>query len=126
VKQTFAEIPQAEHFITIQNGDPGLKRLSVRVNGGRSWILRLDDNQDETIDVFSDMVAGDNTITLIGYGKSGTSALVIISDSGEAQEEGASLGSGRTDQLQRVPHDWWKDRHQRTGVNLVWGKEVEW
>ncbi len=81
VANTFAGIPKAEHWITICNGDPSLKNLSIAVNGKRFEVAGLKDNEVKTIDVSSAMVAGDNNvITLEARGKPGDSAVIMIHD----------------------------------------------
>lgn len=81
VRQTFTDIPQAESYITVTNGDPGLKKLRIRVNGKHYKTLKLKDNRTRTINVASAMKAGDhNTISLIGKGGLGASADVTILD----------------------------------------------
>lgn len=82
VRQTFTDIPQAESHITVTNGDPGLKKLRIRVNSKHYKTLKLKDNQIKTLNVASAMDAGDhNTISLIGKGELGASADVAIVDS---------------------------------------------
>ena len=125
VRQTFTEIPREERFITVQNADPGLKRLPIRVNGKQYEPRSLQDNDERTVDVSASMVAVENTITLLGYGQPGASALVTISDSRAGQANGTSSESGPAEQLQGLPDEGWKEWHQRTGLNLNWGHQVE-
>lgn len=81
VRETFIDIPEAERFITVQNGDLGLKNLLITVNGQRFRMAGLRDNAERTLDVSSAMQPGDdNTITLMAWGKPGSSATVVISD----------------------------------------------
>jgi hypothetical protein len=79
--QTFDNISDAEHFITVQNDSPGLRRLDVVVNGQTFKVKKLDDYEIVLIDIASAMAPGNvNTITLVPYGKKGDSALVTIAD----------------------------------------------
>ncbi len=79
--QTFSGISDAEHFVTIENDSPGLRRLDVIVNGQTFKVRKLDDYEIALIDVASAMQPGEvNTITLVPYGKKGDSALVMIAD----------------------------------------------
>jgi hypothetical protein len=79
--ETVAGVPEAEHFVTIQNGDPGLKNLRVTVNGTQFQIAGLRDGEERTVDVASAMVeGGNNTFILTALGKPGTSATVVIHD----------------------------------------------
>jgi hypothetical protein len=80
VKKTFIEIPAEEHFISVQNGAPGLKKLVAVVNGQKFKLNGLEDNQVATLDVSSAMNAESNTITLKGRGAGGSSAVVTIAD----------------------------------------------
>jgi hypothetical protein len=80
VKQTFTDIPVQEHFITLQNGAPGLNKLVAVVNGTKFKLLNLQDNEVHTLDVAAAMIAEGNTIKLQGRGKAGDSAVVMIAD----------------------------------------------
>ncbi len=80
VRQSFAGVPKAEHFISVSNGDPGLKRLHVKVNGERFTTLTLSDNETRSLDVAAAMTEAANTITLTGAGELGASAAVAIGD----------------------------------------------
>jgi hypothetical protein len=84
VSQTFSDIPQAEHFVTIQNGDPGLKRLEVTVNGTRFRLDDLRSGEERTLDIGSAMTAGSNSVTLRAQGERSASAVVSIGDTGDA------------------------------------------
>jgi hypothetical protein len=64
----------------VTNGDPGLKRLHVRVNGQRFTALSLSDNETRSLDVAAAMTGKANTITLAGAGELGASAAVTIGD----------------------------------------------
>ena len=80
VRQTFAGVPPAEHLIGVTNGDPGLKRLNIGVNGARFTTLSLGDNETRSLDVAAAMTEKENTITLLGAGELGASAAVVIGD----------------------------------------------
>jgi hypothetical protein len=80
IKQTFKNIPTEEHYINVANGTPGLNRLRVKVNGKLFEVAELDKGASTTIDVARAMVEGANKITLVGIGKRGASAFVIIGD----------------------------------------------
>ncbi len=81
VTQTFTGLPQAESKVKIVNGDPGLAKLNITVNGKKFKEKDLADNVTQTIDVSSAMAPGNNnTITLEARGKPGGSATVVISD----------------------------------------------
>jgi hypothetical protein len=80
---TLNSIDQTEHFVTIDNGTPGLRGLKVFVNGQRFANLgHLSDGQHLRLDVARALIAGKaNTISLRGRGKSLATADVLISDS---------------------------------------------
>ena len=81
VSETLTNIPYEESYVTVYNGDPGLKKLDIIVNGTQCKITALGHGRETTIDVLSAMLPGDNnTITLVARGKPGCSANVIISD----------------------------------------------
>jgi hypothetical protein len=88
VWQAFTGIPPAEHFVTIQNGNPGLDAVYVVVNGSLRKVVKVDDlgdGEETTLDISSLMHGGDNAVTLIGKGKPGASAVVVISDSVDSE-----------------------------------------
>lgn len=77
--QTFTDIPFDEHFITIENGTPGLRGLDVEVNGRLFRVRGLSDGEVARINVRRAMLPGNsNTITLIPRGRRGESADVTI------------------------------------------------
>ena len=77
--QTFNNLPFAEHFITIENGKPGLRGFDIVVNNEEFKVRSLDDKEVRTLNVRSAMKRGNkNTITLIPRGKNGESADVTI------------------------------------------------
>lgn len=79
VVQTHTDVPLEEDTVTITNGTPGLNSVEVIVNG-RKFKAHLKDGEEETLDISSALVAGDNTVTLRGLGKKGGSASVMIWD----------------------------------------------
>ena len=79
--QTFTGVAQAESKIRIVNGEPGLKRLRVTVNGQVFWFNRLKPGQVHVYDFAKAMRPGHtNTIRLRGYGRPGTSARIELSN----------------------------------------------
>ena len=116
VRQTFVKIPRAERFVTIANGNLGLKSIEISVNGIRYGKFMLETNQarnrEISVDVSSLMAIGDNTITLTGYGEPNASALVVISDSARS--------------LRFVTPQVWMDwQSSRPDENLVWGNQID-
>jgi len=80
--QTFTEIPSAEHYVIVQNGSPGLMKLTVQVNGKDFVLASLVEGEIRKLDIASAMNPGEeNTVVLIGVGAPGSSADVSIGDS---------------------------------------------
>ena len=81
IVQSHADVPQIEDTVTVTNGAPGLKNLDIIVNGTKFKVTGLKDNEEQTIDISSALVPGENNVvTLKGYGKKGSSASVMIWD----------------------------------------------
>ena len=78
--QTHADVPRAEHVVTVTNGAPGVTHLEILVNGKKFNVNGLKDGEEKTIDVASAMVDGDNVVTLRATGNPGGSASVMIWD----------------------------------------------
>ncbi len=79
--QALNRLPQAEGKITITNGDPGVWRLVIAVNGIRFKVSGLRDGQETTVDVSSAMLPGNrNFMTLKAYGKPGGTATIVVHD----------------------------------------------
>lgn len=81
VTETLTNIPYAENKVIIYNGNPGLTKLVITVNGKRYKVVYLKNNEVRTLSIESAMQPGNNnTIGLTAYGKPGTSAEVHILD----------------------------------------------
>lgn len=81
IVQTHADVPQIEDTVTVTNGAPGLKNLEIVVNGTKFKVTGLKDNEEQTIDISSALLPGENNVvTLKGHGKKGSSASVMIWD----------------------------------------------
>jgi hypothetical protein len=106
--QRFRRIPQSESFVTVQNGAPGLTKVRLTINGGQSRVVALAPGETRLLNVSSDFVRGNNTIVLRGYGQSGASALVVISDGASPRGEKRTAISGAAE-------------HGVRGQNLAWG-----
>lgn len=75
--QTLTGIDGSEHVVTIQNGSPGLVRLTAFVNGTHFAAARLKPGETRTINIASALRAGtDNTIRLVGQGRGGADILI--------------------------------------------------
>jgi hypothetical protein len=121
IRQTFTDIPPHEHYVTVQNGNPGLKKLDIQVNGRVFKMNGLRDNEERTINVASAMNSSNNTITLTGYGKPGDSAFVLIAD-----ESGAGASTAGTSQRLFASDSpaMLQNKGQRPRHALVWGNLV--
>lgn len=114
IRESFTEIPDAEHYVTIQNGHPGLRKLHVFVNGQRAAVLRVGPKGVQTADIAAAMTPGSqNIITLTGQGRPGASALVLISD--VPGPEGTGAGSTYRPLVE------WDSSTSAEGVNMRWG-----
>jgi hypothetical protein len=79
--ETFTDLPQAESRVTIFNGDPGMRKVLLIVNGTKFKELDLQAGEVRRLDVASAMRPGtDNTITVRVRGKKGATALIVIAD----------------------------------------------
>jgi hypothetical protein len=103
VRQSISGIYMDNHVVTIRNGDPGLSRLTIQVNGKRRAPLTLATNDLQNIDVRADMVPGpNNTIAVEGEGDLGAAALVVFQ-------------SDRSGQIRVFPNEL-----ERSHQNLDW------
>lgn len=79
--KTFSGIPEGEHKVTVRNGDPGLTKLDIIVNGTRFRLAGLHPNEVRYMDVSTAMRQGNNNIIeLVAFGNPGSRAVVLISD----------------------------------------------
>jgi len=74
----WSDVPQAEDTVTIRNGNPGMKKVVVTVNGMKFKANGLRDGEERTLDISSALTAGNNSVSLKGNGKKGSSAEVLI------------------------------------------------
>ena len=75
--QTLSGIDGSEHFLTIQNGTPGLKSLVARVNGTTFAAHNSKPGEKRTIDISSALKTGDtNAVQLIGHGPGAADVLI--------------------------------------------------
>jgi hypothetical protein len=81
VRQSFSNIPAAEHYVGLVNGTPGLAWLSILVNGQVFALDPLADGQSVLLDVGAAMGEGNtNVLVLAGQGVAGASASITIGD----------------------------------------------
>lgn len=113
-RETFADIPEIEHYVTVQNGRPGLLRVGINVNGADAGNLSLKFGETRMLDVARFMLPEKNVITLTGEGVPGRSALVLISDVPGLD------GNGKA--ALRPPAIVWEPGPWRPGDNLRWGR----
>jgi hypothetical protein len=90
VAQAFERIPDSEHFIEIDNGNPGLRWLRIEVNGKYDRTLSLISGGTVHVDLAAAMNLGQNTLTFTGEGKTGTFATIEVSDSAPSTPASAS------------------------------------
>ncbi|HET8758206.1 MAG TPA: hypothetical protein VFM58_19450 [Solirubrobacteraceae bacterium] len=79
--QSFTDLPQEEHHVAVTNGRPGIRHMTVIVNGRVFGVNGLKDGEARKLDVASAMRPGrSNHITLAPVGPRGGSATVLISN----------------------------------------------
>jgi hypothetical protein len=81
VRQSFSDLPAAEHYVGVVNGTPGLAWVSILVNGQVFALNPLADGQSVLLDVGAAMGEGNtNLVVLAGQGVAGASASITIGD----------------------------------------------
>lgn len=113
VRESFPDIPDFEHFVTVQNGSPGLRTLRLSVNGLRVGALRLAPDQVQTVDIARYMAGTQNLVTVAGEGEPGSRALVLVSD--------LPAGDGKSGNRTVPPRVRWETESKAPGVNLHFG-----
>ena len=63
-RQSFPGLPAAEHYVTILNGKPGVRKVIVEVNRKKFRELSLADNEVRRFSVASHMSGDNNTVTV--------------------------------------------------------------
>jgi hypothetical protein len=80
-RQVFTGIPFARHKVKIVNDDPGLGALTITVNRRTIRARGLRPGEERNVDIRGAMGPGDdNTIALVGRGRRGSSAFVVVSN----------------------------------------------
>ena len=78
----FTNVPAAERFISLQNGLPGLTKLTLLVNGQSFVLSPLGAGSSKSLDVGAVMNPGNaNIVVLLGEGAEGASATLALADS---------------------------------------------
>lgn len=85
--QTYNDVPRAEDKITIMNGNPGLKKVTIIVNGVKYKVKDLSNGETTMIDIAPAMHPGNNVVTIKGNGKKGSSADIVIWDGGQSNND---------------------------------------
>jgi hypothetical protein len=81
-QQMLTGIMSAERLLRVQNGTPGLTKLTVVVNGSSYVLAPLSDGASLSLDVGAAMIPGEgNTMVLLGEGAEGASATATLGDS---------------------------------------------
>jgi hypothetical protein len=79
--ETFTGISQAESRVSIYNGDPGMRKVVLIVNGVKFKETALAPREVRKFDIAAAMRPGtDNVITLRVRGRKGASALIVVAD----------------------------------------------
>jgi hypothetical protein len=81
LNRTFAGIPQAERYVTLQNGAPGLTQATLSVNGRVVSHGSLSAEQVVSLDVARWLRPGDrNVVRIAARGPKGATAVLTIGD----------------------------------------------
>jgi hypothetical protein len=81
VTETFTGIPQAERYLSVHNGSPGVTNLRVEVNGQQFQVGGLKPGEVREMDLGSAMVPGNgNTVSFIAQGKPGGEVVILLHD----------------------------------------------
>jgi len=84
-QQVLTGIQAMERLVSVQNGSPGLTKVTLVVNGKTYLLDPLRDGASVSVEVGAAMLPGDaNTIVLLGEGPTGGSATVTIGDAAVA------------------------------------------
>jgi uncharacterized repeat protein (TIGR01451 family)/CSLREA domain-containing protein len=79
--QTFTGVPHSDRYVTIVNGNPGMRKVRLTVNGTKFKERDLANGETRSFDIASALKPGNtNTITVTARGKQGASAFIIIAD----------------------------------------------
>jgi hypothetical protein len=79
--ETLTDIPGAEHVLMISNGDPGLKRLNMHVNG-RTVMVALKAGEKRILNLRTWMKLENNTLAFSGTGPENAVAAVAVKTDG--------------------------------------------
>ena len=80
-QQILTGIISAERLVRVQNGTPGLTKLTMVVNGHSYVLTPLREGESLWLDVGAAMIPGDgNTVVLLGEGAEGATATVTLGD----------------------------------------------
>jgi hypothetical protein len=71
-------IHEAEHVLTLQNEAPGLKSVTVLVNGSRAGRYNLSGGSAASVELKQWLHSGSNTVTITGDGIDGSAASVVM------------------------------------------------
>lgn len=81
VTETFTGIPQAERYLSVHNGNPGVTDLRVEANGRKFQVGGLKAGEVKEMDLGSAMVPGNgNTVSFTALGKPGGELVVLLHD----------------------------------------------
>lgn len=80
VVQTVTDLAVTESQVTILNGTPGLSIVTLLVNGRVFPVTGLRDGEHRTVSIASALNAGLNTVKIVGLGRTGASATLLIGE----------------------------------------------
>jgi hypothetical protein len=79
--ETLSDVPASEYVLSIANGDPGLKKLHLNVNGNE-LVVALKSRESLTMNLKPWMPLDSNTVAFSGDGSPDAQALIVLKESG--------------------------------------------
>jgi hypothetical protein len=77
--EIFDDLARTDSRVLVANGDPGLQRIDLFVNSRRFQLDDLRANETRRLDLSNAMQSNPhNRIVLVGHGRDGSSAVVVI------------------------------------------------
>jgi hypothetical protein len=105
--RTYKNLPRHEHYVTLENGTPGLTSVKLWVNGKRIHAGTLADSAVLRLNTAAWMTKPKNTVRIQAEGPAGATAVLLIGDESLAGGAGAAhtvrSGGGRRERLRLAP-----------------------
>lgn len=103
VVRTYRKLPAIEHYVSVQNGAPGLTRITLFVNGRVALRTQLLDGETRNLDVRALLGSRSSwTARVVVEGSPGAQGLLVISDSPAS----GPITPAASEQRRKVNRDW--------------------